>query len=155
MWSVAPPTIEQALRAFDSDEILPTTLLVSILATIEGESKSGLIVHTLPLTLEYPALPDVLSSSQAIRHESRYLLDALHISRLTKTPGEVALMRKANEIGSNAHEVLMRTLGRFARRANRTDGRKERTGREGVDEWQVEGEADGEAVFVAACRRQG
>jgi Xaa-Pro dipeptidase len=97
------------------------------------------------------ASPDDLAKLK-ITTSSEYLLTALHIARLTKTPFEVDLMREANRISSNAHEVLMRTLGKFAQART---GKGQRTGKELLAEWEIEGEADAEAVFVAACRRQG
>lgn len=165
MWSIPPPTLTEARAAFDSDAVVSRADLAAALRrTAEGaEGGDGLILHTLPLENVHPALPEEVEARDAagagrIRHETGFLLDALQIARITKSAAEVALIRRANEIGSNAHEVLMRTLGRFAkRRAGAEKGRagEERTGREGPEEWEVEGEADGEAIFVAACRRQG
>jgi Xaa-Pro dipeptidase len=78
---------------------------------------------------------------------------------MIKTEYEIELIREANRISSGAHEVLMRELGRYAKKRVAAEGgnigEKERTGKEGIVEWEVESEGDAEALFVAACRRMG
>lgn len=116
------------------------------------------MVHIVPMTKEYPALPEHLLDLLQTKadHSTQHLLTALHIARLTKTEHEIQLMREANRISSAAHEVVMRELGKHAKARKDGNGSgKERTGKEMLAEWEVEGEADAEAVFVAACRRQG
>ena len=162
MWSAAPPTLEEARRCFDADKVVSTSELAHVLAESArcaaepGSMEGGLILHTLPATMEYPALPAEVSPAALdklqVTHSAEHLLTALHRARLTKTPHEVELMREANRISSNAHEVLMRTLGKFAAARK---GHAARTGKELPAEWEIEGEADAEAIFVAACRRQG
>ena len=156
MWSAAPPTLNEAKRCFDSDNIVATTDLERVIADWAKCSGNKLVLHTLPGTTEYPALPDEVSQTALdklhITHSTENLLTALHIARLTKTPFEIDLIREANRISSNAHETLMRTLGKFAQARKGHDGR---TGKEMLDEREIEGEADAEAIFVAACRRQG
>ncbi len=58
----------------------------------------------------------------------------------------------------------MRELGRFSRKRagiipsvekDGGGGEKKRTGLEMIAEWEIESEADAEAVFVAVCRRAG
>jgi Xaa-Pro dipeptidase len=95
--------------------------------------------------------------THAVSHRTDLLLRALHIARLTKDEHEIALIRKANQISSGAHEVLMRELGRHASRRKDGEGKgtKERTGTEAVGEWEVEAEGDAEALFVATCKRMG
>jgi Xaa-Pro dipeptidase len=168
MWSVAPPTIEEATARFDSDNVVPTSSLSDILKA-SMTCTPELVLHTLPVTQEFPALPAaVLSLLEAksvekdgkthfLEHRTDLLLTALHISRLTKDEAEIDLIREANRISSGAHEVLMRELGRHAakRRESVGKGGKERSGRELVGDWEVEGEADAEALFVASCKRMG
>lgn len=95
---------------------------------------------------------------------SKYLLDALQRARLTKTPIEIERIREANRITSAAHEIVMRELGRFARRRAGSSEDEDaptaastvaRKAVESLSEWEIESEADAEAVFVAACRRAG
>ena len=86
------------------------------------------------------------------------LREALHIARMIKTDYEIELIREANWISSGAHEVLMRELGRYAKKRSEAAGsgkEKERSGKEGITEWEVESEGDAEALFVASCRRMG
>lgn len=147
MWSVAPPTLEEARAKFDSDDIQHTTELAAQI------SKFGGTIHTLPATMEFPPLPASLKSKK-----DDELRTALHIARMVKTDYEIELIREANRISSGAHEVLMRELGRYAKKrlsASDSAGDKERTGKEGIMEWEVESEGDAEALFVATCRRMG
>jgi Xaa-Pro dipeptidase len=165
MWSVAPPTVDQARARFDSDSIDHTTELVHVLDKAMGSGE--LTLHTLPMTMEYPPFPSALtdilsptttSNNRKMKHSTEHLLEALHIARLVKTEEEIGLIREANRITSAAHEVLMRELGRYADgRAGKAvrGGTRVRDGKEGVREWEVESEGDAEALFVAACRRQG
>jgi Xaa-Pro dipeptidase len=168
MWSVAPPSIDEAKATFDSDNVVPTTSLPEVLhASVTCTPE--LVLHTLPLTQEYAPLPtsvlDLIrkqsaqkdGQAHAVSHRTDLLLRALHIARLTKDEHEIALIRKANQISSGAHEVLMRELGRHAsrRKDGKGKGTKERTGTEAVGEWEVEGEGDAEALFVATCKRMG
>jgi len=153
IWSVAPPTLDEANKRFDSDEIAHTSALSDALKDI------GLVMlHTLPSTTEYPALPPAVLDCLGANQPAEHLFTALHIARLTKDEAEIALIREANRISSAAHEVLMRELGRYATRREASSAKgseRTRTGKEGVTEWQVESEGDGEAVFTAACRRAG
>lgn len=156
MWSVAPPTLEDAAGRFDTDKLGHTDELKAALTPLADASVT---LHTLPLTHDFPPLPqDVLSLAGAFKHRTDLLRDALHVARLTKTEDEIDLIRRANKITSGAHEVLMRELGRFAalraKTAN-TNVKEERTGHETLTQWEVESEADAEALFVATCRRMG
>jgi Xaa-Pro dipeptidase len=146
MWSVAPLTLEQAKEQLQSDDISHTTGFEKALQGM-GET----VIHTLPLTMEYPPLTAVKAT------ETRYLLDALHVARLIKDDAEIDLIREANRISSGAHEVLMRELGRYAKGRQETKGGRVRT-RDGsvpVSQWEVESEMDAEALFVATCKRAG
>lgn len=153
MWSVAPPTLEEAAARFDP-EIKSATDLPAALAALP----SGTTLHTFPITTEFPPLPEeVTTAAGKGPHETELLRVAFHSARLTKTEGEIERMRRANAITSGAHEVLMRELGRFAeKRAGSAAGNaKARTGHEGLLQWEVESEGDAEALFVASCRRMG
>lgn len=153
MWSVAPPTLEDAAARFDAGAIVSTDELESHLAQLTDAT-----VHTLPVTHEFPPLPTaVLEAIKKHSHCTEHLRLAFHLARMTKTPEEIELIRKANAITSGAHEVLMRELGRYAAKRAKTvaAGTKERTGYEGLAQWEVESEQDAEALFVATCRRMG
>lgn len=148
MWSVAPPTLNEARAKFDSDDIQYTTDLKGLLSEFSGT------IHTLPSTMEFPALPSDIKGKGV----DDQLRTALHIARMVKTDYEIELIREANRISSGAHEVLMRELGRYAKKrvsAPDSGKDKERTGKEGITEWEVESEGDAEALFVASCRRMG
>ena len=145
MWSVAPPTLEESRLAFDSDNVDYVDSLKKVLSeAILG----GFTLYTLPNTMEYPALPDLGGEYQ---RNDTVLLEAIHEARLTKDEHEIGLIREANRISSEAHEVLMRELGRFALKR----GQFSRTGKEGPQQWEVESEGDAEALFVATCKRAG
>lgn len=156
MWSVAPPTLEVAKQVYDSDNITFSNNIPGVLVSAVKSGNGEVVLHVLPRTMEYPALPEVIDQIAGLRLESSYLFEALHIARLTKDEYEIDLIRQANRISSAAHEVVMRELGRFASTREK-GGRdlKERTGKEAVREWEIESERDAEAVFVATCKRMG
>lgn len=168
MWSVAPPTLDEAKSTYDSDAYESTSAVSATLQQFSSSSSStGSVLHTLSLTMENPALPAAAqeligSKTSGFQHSTEYLLTALHLARLTKDEHEISLIREANRISSNAHEVLMKELGKHAKRRgaqgtqNGANGSTaERTGKEGLGEWEVEGEQDAEALFVATCKRMG
>jgi Xaa-Pro dipeptidase len=169
LWSVPPPTLDIARDQFDFDDIRHTpTTDESWLEEITGAS---VVSHTSEITLHtfsteeytYPAAPDAVKSVNLFRRSSEHLQRALHRARLTKTPKEIEYIREACRISSGAHEVVMRELGKFARRravgadakAAFEVGGLTRSGKEGLSEWEIESEGDAEAVFVACCRRSG
>lgn len=168
MWSVAPPTLEEAKATYDSDAYESTSdLSEAIRQCGSSSSNADLVLHTLSLTMENPALPAAVqelieAKTSGQQHSTEHLLTALHLARLTKDEHEISLIREANRISSNAHEVLMKELGKHAKRRGShaeqngaDESAAERTGKEGLGEWEVEGEQDAEALFVAACKRMG
>ncbi|WWD04352.1 hypothetical protein V865_002421 [Kwoniella europaea PYCC6329] len=157
MWSVPPPSIERASAIYESDKIQHTTALPAFLqSAVQDAHNVEVILHTLPNTMEYPALPEIFEKTQGLVRNTDHLFTALHIARMTKDSSEIELIRKANQISSGAHEVVMRELGKFARdREAGKGGHQQRTGKESLSQWEIESEGDAEAVFVATCRRMG
>ncbi|EIW71477.1 hypothetical protein TREMEDRAFT_42855 [Tremella mesenterica DSM 1558] len=164
VWSVPPPSLEEARVTYDSDDIQHTTKLSS---AIHQALNSDIVLHVLPVTLDYPPLPATIANLLrptersngflGLSHTSEYLLTALQRSRITKTSYEIDLLREANRISSQAHEVLMRELGKHAnrRKESQKGNRKVRTGKEMLSEWEVKGEQDAAALFEAICKRMG
>lgn len=154
MWSVPPPSLEVCAKRLSSHAFEPLPALERVLSAFTSTST----VHTLPSTVLFPALPSSLGQMQATRAEDA-LLPALHQARLLKTEHEIALMARANAITSQAHEVVMRALGRHAAGRGVAGAQSTRFEERGVGayaaEWEIEGEGDAEALFVAACRRGG
>jgi Xaa-Pro dipeptidase len=153
MWSIPPPSLDVCAKRLSSHAFEPLPSLARVLAGIRSDTT----IHTLPSTVLFPALPPSLSQAQAARSEDA-LLPALHQARLLKTEHEVALMARANAITSQAHEVVMRALGRHAAgRGVAAQGPRSEERGVGAQaaEWEIEGEGDAEALFVAACRRGG
>ena len=154
MWSIPPPTVEEASKLFEATRIAYVPALTEAINTHHKAFPDALF-HTLPIgSPKFPRLPDNLNRLQLSPTDS-YLLSALHQARLIKTEYELTQIRKANEISSRAHEVVMRTLGRAIR------GLIQREPGAGVErpllpgEWLIEKEAEAEAIFVASCRREG
>ncbi|GBE85793.1 Probable Xaa-Pro aminopeptidase [Sparassis crispa] len=158
MWSVPPPTINEAVEMHDVTRIdhldaLPDAVRELLIAFPDA------IIHTLPTGSPlFPAIPSqytALALSRNARFSDEYLLTALHCARLTKDAAEIAEISKANSISSRAHEVVMRVLGQGVRSAIKPGKCA------GVDrpllpgEWLIEKEAEAEALFVASCRREG
>ncbi|TEB24938.1 Creatinase/aminopeptidase [Coprinellus micaceus] len=158
MWSVPPPSLSDASELFDATRIDHPAALPSTIETVLKAYPDALF-HTLPKSSPlFPALPSqytdlVLQSNSAVT--DAYLLPALHRARLVKDAAEIALIRKANEISSRAHETVMRVLGQAVQ------GKIKASKEAGVDrpllpsEWLIETEAEAEAIFVASCRREG
>ena len=157
MWSVPPPSLDEARKNHDVTDIDHTAALP---AAIERLIKAlpGALFHTLPRNSPlFPILPEeytqqVLSLGGAVT--DLYLLSALHQTRLTKDADEIAAIKHANEISSRAHEVVMRVLGKAVKDKIQTEaGAVKRPLLPG--EWLIEKEAEAEAIFVASCRREG
>ncbi|KAF9260381.1 Creatinase/aminopeptidase [Marasmius fiardii PR-910] len=161
MWSVPPPSLDAAAETHDVTHIDHTSSLTEAIKTSLKAFPDALF-HTLPrgsrlfpaLSSEYTDL--VLSSeNKDLAVSDFYLLSALHQTRLIKDDEEIALIRKANQISSRAHETVMRVLGKAVK------GTIEKEAGAGVErpllpgEWLIEKEAEAEAIFVASCRREG
>lgn len=158
MWSIPPPQLKEARGIFDATNIEhPASFPQAISALLKAAPDA--LVHVLPKNS--PLFPQL--SSNYLNHLSpnitslndQYLLPALQRTRLIKDTDELALIKKANEISSRAHETVMRILGLAVKnKILRGEGA-------GVTrpllpgEWLIEKEAEAEAIFVASCRREG
>ena len=134
----------------DATVVDHTTRLQSIISTYLLANSSTLI-HTLPKSSAFPSLPVEFLQNFESASTPSYLISALHLARLIKTPAEIELIRKANAISSRAHEVIMRLLGRDANGLIQGQA----NGAVMPAQWRIEKEAEAEAVFVASCRREG
>ena len=159
MWSVPPPTKEEARQIFDVTSVQYSSELqctIDLLLRAHPEA----VFHTLPRNSPlFPDLPEEYIST-VIESETHtitdaYLLSSLHTVRLIKDEVEIAMLRRANEISSRAHETVMRVLGKAVQ------GKILQEQGAGIDrpllpgEWLIEKEAEAEAIFVASCRREG
>ncbi|CCL98489.1 uncharacterized protein FIBRA_00487 [Fibroporia radiculosa] len=158
MWSVPPPTPEEALQAHQVTRIENLAALPGALNE-QLKAYPDAAFHILPansplfptLPAEYAAL--ILSNNVLVT--DKYLLTAVHRARLTKDHDEIEAIKKATAISSRAHEVVMRVLGQGVRGAI-TRGKGAGVGRPLLpSEWLIEKEAEAEALFVASCRREG
>ena len=162
MWSVPPPTIPEARETHDASNVLHTESFPTSFVSALSAAPDAL-VHTLPQTSQFPALPPFFFADASCSWSSSdaYLLPALHRARLTKSDAEVQRVRRANEISSRAHEVVMRVLGAGVRAASlpaaaSNDGDTSPRHQSLLPgEWLIEREAEAEAIFVASCRREG
>jgi Xaa-Pro dipeptidase len=156
MWSPPPPTLDAARGLYDATLLGFTSQLVTVLDKLLS-TRSDAVVHTLPKGTDlFPALhPEFSNVKLSNASTEQYLLTAIHRARLIKTDAEIELMRKANEISSRAHEVVMRLLGQGVLDLNRSVKAKS-TGTPNLPtDWRITREAEAEAVFVASCRREG
>jgi Xaa-Pro dipeptidase len=150
MWSIPPPTISAARETYDVADVFHTSSFASTFADALNAAPTAL-VHTLPQTAQFPALPSPLND--AANRSDTYLLLALHRARLIKSDAEIQCIRHANQISSRAHEVVMRVLGIGVRGTLTTQVAQHHPPLPG--EWLIEREAEAEAIFVASCRREG
>ena len=158
MWSIPPPTLDVAAKTHDVTRVdypdhLPKTLDELI------KSSPDSVLHILPKdSVLFPVVPQevmALAASSQVKVTDEYLLPALHQARLIKTPDELQLIKKANEVSSRAHETVMRVLGAAVRgKIAKGEGAGE-TRPLLPGEWLIEKEAEAEAIFVASCRREG
>lgn len=154
LWSPAPPTLQEARDMYAVDKIEHPPKLVTDISQLP----QGTIIHILPETDQFPNVvaSEVDGLKAALQSAStkttEYLLPALHRTRLIKDPYEIAMIRKANDISSRAHEVIMRVLGSAV--AGKIKKQSARTPLL-PGEWLIEKEAEAEAIFVASCRREG
>lgn len=165
MWSVPPPSLEQANDMFDFDasELGFTGVDDQAWWGSRVNSPQEKVVHVLSTVADgtYPSpaewMTTAFTQTSGIKVTADHLQRAFHYARLVKTDQEISFIREACRITSGAHEVVMRELGKFAaRRQDKTlGGAGRRDGKEGLSEWEIESEGDAEAVFVAACRRAG
>jgi Xaa-Pro dipeptidase len=156
LWSPAPPSLQEARKLFDANHVGFSKDFTNCLTGILKKHPNHCI-HTLPESRQYPAhSADVRKRST----DSQYLLTAIHRARLTKDDYEIALIRKANDISSRAHEVVMRLLGQGVIDKSEYSNGTKRVAKDKSaplmpSEWRIEKEAEAEAVFVATCRREG
>ncbi|EJD00492.1 prolidase [Fomitiporia mediterranea MF3/22] len=154
MWSIPPPSIAEASQLYETTRLAYVPALTDAIVTYQKAFPDA-IFHTLPIGS--PLFPELKGDFTQLKLSptDAFLLSALHQARLIKTEYEITQIRKANEISSRAHEVVMRTLGRAVRGLiKREPGAAiERPLLPG--EWLIEKEAEAEAIFVASCRREG
>ncbi|KAF5322403.1 hypothetical protein D9619_001306 [Psilocybe cf. subviscida] len=156
MWSVPPPTVEEAQTLYSVSTIKYAATVEESLQTLV-KALPEVLLHTLPKDSRlFPTLPadypkQVLAAEGAAVTDA-YLLSALHKARLLKDAVEIEAIKHANEISSRAHEVVMRVLGK-AVKGKIEAGSAGRPSLPG--EWLIEKEAEAEAIFVASCRREG
>ena len=154
MWSVPPPTVDEASNLFQETRVAYVPTIKDAIQKLVKAFPEA-IFHTLPRNSPLFPLLDETYTQLAGSTNDAYLLAALHRARLIKTEYEITQIRKANEISSRAHEVVMRLLGQAVK------GLVTRGPGAGVKrpllpgEWLIEKEAEAEAVFVASCRREG
>lgn len=154
MWSIPPPTKKEVSETHEATRV---AYIPALTESIIGFHKAfpDAIFHTLPIGS--PLFPELKGDFTQLKLSPTddFLLPALHQARLIKTEYEITQVRKANEISSRAHEVVMRMLGRAV------IGMIQREPGAGIErpllpgEWLIEKEAEAEAIFVASCRREG
>jgi Xaa-Pro dipeptidase len=164
MWSVPPPSLDEAASSSEATRVLHVPALSDSIINLVKAFPDALF-YTLPIDSPlFPKIdPNIIALAKdrgaqvasAISAEQCALLSALHRARLTKTEYEIAQIRKANEISSRAHEVVMRLLGQAVRGAIVKEAGAGVTRPLLPGEWLIEKEGEAEAVFVASCRREG
>ncbi|KAG8743391.1 hypothetical protein FRC10_012117 [Ceratobasidium sp. 414] len=159
MWSPPPPTLQAARETHDVHEVAYTDEFTAKITSTVQEVGSA-VIHIIPHTAQFPNIPAPVLTALAVAGLTpppitMYLLPALHSARLTKTPYEIELIRKANAISSRAHEVIMRVLGKDMKEVGGKVSTNKVTTAVMPGQWRIEKEAEAEAVFVASCRREG
>ncbi|KIK67312.1 hypothetical protein GYMLUDRAFT_37402 [Collybiopsis luxurians FD-317 M1] len=159
MWSPPNPSLEAASQTHDVTKTDHPAAIPEALNTLLKAFPDAMF-HTLPRASPlFPVISaeftDLVLSHKDAAISDLFLLPALHQARLIKDETEIALIRKANEISSRAHEVVMRVLGMAVKGAIKRDPGASVDRPLLPGEWLIEKEAEAEAVFVASCRREG
>jgi len=147
-WSVPPPSLTEAREKYD------TSFSIAYLDSLKSSLPKAAsdTIHVLPSSENLPSTSAYTKEAKTQVDDS-LILRAIHEARITKTAAEIELIRTANSISSRAHETVMRVLGRAVKLGLRS------TSDTGVvtlpGDWLIEKEAEAEALFVAACRREG
>ena len=105
IWSGLPLSPSDALAKYDVDAVLTTSDLPSHLASLSHAKLLHLDHQDFPVAASSAAQPTAPTPE-----DKKALRDALEKSRITKTPYEIALLRRANEITTAAHIAVLRSL---------------------------------------------
>jgi len=125
IWSGLPVSVDEALARFDVDEVKFTTDLNAELAALaSASSKVFAIAEQVSPHVTFVQFDDKDFSA---------LKPAINTCRVVKDSYEIALMRKANDISSRAHDSVLAAIARGT----------------------VTNEAELEAVYLAACVEHG
>lgn len=170
-WSVPPPTLSEASTLFKGSGISNILSTDEVLSKLKEAIKISpeAIVHILPNTRQFPAhradvVEDAVWGGGGGGLSDRWLLEAIARGRLIKSEWEVEQVRKANDVSSRAHEVVMRVLAEGVREGYKrasgsgvvmANGNGKEKKVEVPKEWRIEKERDAEAIFVASCLREG
>jgi len=102
MWSGLPPSLEEIASSHEVDEVYTMDKFASHLKKLLQKPSTLL---TLPYTDTPSGVDDV---------DKTALQPALEEARLVKTPFEIQLLQKANDISSMAHASVMEQIGKNA-----------------------------------------
>lgn len=99
MWSGLPLSVEQAMDKYDVDQVKYTEQLETDIKTVEGEV----------IGIENQVEDKIMVLSV---QDGKELKDAIEECRAYKDEYEIALIRHANEISTEAHESVMKAVKR-------------------------------------------
>lgn len=102
IWSGLPLSVDDAVRQYDVDQAALTTDVNTALARLASSSKT---VYAIP-----GQVSDHVTFLEFDDMNLSILKEAIDYSRAVKTPYETALMHKANDISSAAHEAVMQEI---------------------------------------------
>ncbi|KAF2656867.1 putative Xaa-Pro aminopeptidase [Lophiostoma macrostomum CBS 122681] len=101
IWSGLPLTVEEALEKYDIDAAKTTSDVNPYLAHIASSTSSSTI-YSIPAQVS-----DHITFLSYTNKDLDLLKPAIESCRVTKTPYEIALLRKANAISTAAHIAVM------------------------------------------------
>ncbi|KAF2271464.1 putative Xaa-Pro aminopeptidase pepP [Westerdykella ornata] len=103
IWSGLPMTVEEAKEKYDVDDVQTTN---DVNAYLSSSSSSALsTIYAIP-----EQVSDHITFLAYKDKELSLLKRAIEICRVTKSPYEVALIKKANDISTDAHINVMRSV---------------------------------------------
>ncbi|KAK4667736.1 uncharacterized protein QC764_001330 [Podospora pseudoanserina] len=125
IWSGLPVSTEEALSNWDVDEVKYTNEINATLAHV-GASKDNATLYAIPHQVS-----EKVTFLEFDHKNFSILKEAIEVTRVVKDEYEIAMIGKANQISSRAHELVMKKVK------------------------HVKNERELEAVFLAECISNG
>ncbi|KAI8981980.1 peptidase M24, structural domain-containing protein [Mycotypha africana] len=110
MWMGLPDSMEVMKEKYDADAI-------AYVDQMSQQLERASIIYTLPITKTEALKQDHLKAKLCSAEQSKQLYQAFVAARSIKADWEVDLIRKANDISSNAHIKLMKAAHKGANEA--------------------------------------
>lgn len=111
LWNGTIPSIKECTERFDVDSVRDIVDLQAYLEAILDPQSNPPTLHVLHMNERPPPLSwERPGDGLSLQPDDKSLKLAMSLARAVKTPYEIAKIRKANEISSEAHREVLRHL---------------------------------------------